>query len=102
MNDPTIISAAIVTVLAAVTAAVVTIINAAAAARDRQVMHTKVDLAATKADEIHTLVNGSAHAAAAKLADLEAQIKTLHERLTTLQDQRIAEAQQSTTTKEKA
>lgn len=71
--DPTIIAAAIVTVLAALTGAAVTIINAAAAARDRkdsqhervvlketaQATNAKADTIIEKAAEIHTLADGN-------------------------------------------
>ena len=92
MSDPTIIAAAIVTVLAALTGAAVTIINAAAAARDRkdsrydrestkatiEATSTKADTIIEKAVEIHTLANSN-------LAKVTAALEVANEKIVGLQ-----------------
>ena len=86
--DPTIIAAAIVTVIASLTAAAVTIINAVSSARNRKISNNKQN-------EIHDLVNGSATLAAEKLKKLEDQLILVQKQLIESQEKRVTEAKRS-------
>ena len=90
--DPTVLAASIVTVLAALTAAIVTVVNALAAARDRKVVHDKMDEGAVKMEQVHTLVNSRASAAEEKLTLLETKITELHAQLDSVQERRVEDA----------
>lgn len=92
--DPMIVAAAVVLVISAFAGGVVSVIGAVGKMRHEQdAVLAKVTDVANKTEEVHALVNGSAHTAAAKLAALEAQIISLHARIATLQDQRVTDAQ---------
>ena len=72
----------------------VLIINALSSAK-KELLTLQHDLAAkatAQTEKIHDLVNGNAHAAAEKLASVEAQLASLRAELTRLQEQRVEDA----------
>jgi hypothetical protein len=106
MNDPAVIAAAVVTVIAALAAAVVTVTNAMAAAADRRdarasraVLATtthatekKADIIIEKAVEIHALTNSHLSTVTAALNVALAEIKGLQSLVSSLLDaKRIAD-----------
>ncbi len=92
MNDPMVLAAALVLVIGAITTATVTVM--AAFGKMKTEMLAKVSSVQRQADDIHTLVNGSAHLAAERLAALENRIVDLHSTVAALQELRVSDAQQ--------
>lgn len=93
MTDPMVIAAAAVVIIGAMSTATVAVIAALGRMkRDLIAGQLKVE---TKADEIHTLVNGGATLAAQKLAALEGQIVALNMALATTQQQRVDDVKES-------
>lgn len=94
MADPTVIATATVTVLAAIGTVTVLIINALSSAKRELItlQHDLAEKAKVQGEKIHDLVNGNAHAAAEKLASVEAQLASLRKELTRLQEQRVEDA----------
>ena len=88
--DPMVLAAASVVIITAISTATVAII--VAVGRVKNELLAKANTQAGKTAEIHSLVNGSATAAAIKMTALEAQISTLHSELTVIQSQRVEDA----------
>lgn len=94
MTDPTVLAAAAVTVIVALTTGIVTVVNAIAAARDRRSSRQeraalaetatsterKADTIIEKAVEIHTQTNGS-------LSKVQAQLEIANEKILGLNHQ---------------
>ena len=97
MTDPMLIAAASTVFLAALSSATVTIITAVGRVKKELLVRVEAQTALTtqvdaKADEIHSLVDGSASRAAESIATLQAQLVKLHGDMAALQNQRVEDA----------
>lgn len=98
MSDPSVIAAAMVTVIAATSGAIVTVVNAVAAAKDRragresrvsleQTTHAvdrKADTLITKAEEIHSVTNGNLSKVQTQLEVAVQQLDAAHQTIRAL------------------
>lgn len=106
MSDPTIIAAAMVTVIAAIATAIVTVVNAVAAANDRRASREdrrvgsearqtltattaatdrKTDTLLDRTTEIHLATNGTLAKAQAQLAEAHVAIQALRAKVHSLE-----------------